>query len=219
MALGTFFSEVPQFEVWFPVMFVIHFCSVTALKLRWEKEYWDRQEIGVAKTILTAMISAAASFLVYVKMQPSREKFRGRPGGDRPSTADEVVLISKKEHSRSSMLNVHFYFHLLVLAENVTLAAVPMMMGKYGSTYFYMMSATVMLWIVSIVCKYVFYKLWGHPWKDINGPRSYLFAVCGCLCFSGKRRGKHLEAIEMGHLTENGTAGGMNEVHLFYLLS
>ena len=98
------------------------------------------------------------------------------------------------------MLNVHFYFHLLVLAENVTLAAVPVMLGKYGRTYFYMMAAIVVLWVVSIVCKYVFYKLWGHPWKDINGPRSYLLAVCGCLRFYGKRRGEHLEVVEMGDL-------------------
>ena len=202
MALGTFFSEVPQFEVWFPVMFVTHFCLVLALKLRWEKEYWKRQDIGVAKVILAAMVSAAASFLVFVKMQPSREKLRGRPGGAGASTADEVVLVAMKEHSRSSMLNMHFYFHLLVLAENVALGAVPIMMGKYGNTYFYLMAAIVVLWVVSIVCKYIFYKLWGHPWKDINGPKSYLLAVCGCLCFFGKRRGEH-EAmdVDMGDIT------------------
>ena len=103
VALGTFFSEVPRFEVWFPVMFLIHFSLVLAMKLRWEKEYWDRQEMGAAKTTLAATASAAASFLVYVKMQPSRDKLRGRPpgGGDGPSTADEVVLMAKKEHSKS----------------------------------------------------------------------------------------------------------------------
>ena len=199
LALGTFFSEVPQFEMWFPVMFAIHFSLVLIIKMMWEKKYWDKQEIhlGSLKIILAVIVSAASSFLVYVKMQPSGDKLKGRPDGAGASTADEVVLMAKREQSRNSMLNGHFYFHLLMLAENITLAAVPMMLGKHGKTYLYMMGAIVVLWVVSIVCKYVFYKLWGHPWKDINGPRSYFWAVCGCLCFLGKSRSDNVGALEM----------------------
>ena len=74
------------------------------------------------------------------------------------------------------------------MAENVCLSAVPIMLAKYDMsntfslTYSYTIAAVAVLWAVSIVCKYIFYKLWGHPWKAINGPTgvSYLTVLCRC---------------------------------------
>ena len=186
VALGIFFSEVRRFEIWFPVMFVVHLAAVTVIKVKWDREYWDSEHNKFAR-ILIPMISAAASFLVFVKIRPLRKVKRNRKQvtATRSLKADEVVRRAKEEHNRRSTLNAHFVFHILVLAENVVLATIPIMVAPSSAislTSSYTIASIVVLWAASILCKYIFYKLWGHPWKEINGPTgvSYLRALCGC---------------------------------------
>ena len=98
-------------------------------------------------------------------------------------TAQDVVAKAKEHHDKKSTLNAQFYISLLFFVENVLIAAVPLMLSKKPGSYYYMILTIVGLWVASILFKYIFYKLFGHPWKDLNGPTmvSYWSMLCGCL--------------------------------------
>ena len=117
------------------------------------------------------LLGAAASFLVHVNIK-SRDDANGQ-----------------------STFHMNTYFFLLILIENLFLAVSPFLSGDDGyikasklfgenrqNLLIAMPFVIFALWVLSCLFIMIFYKVFGHPWTDLNGPTNYSCKelICGC---------------------------------------
>ena len=203
ISFGLFFCAVRDFEVWFPILYLLHFGVVLAIKMiflcrRDRLGVYHNQGHSTKVIIVSTVASSLFSSLVYsnIKFKQRLEtKIQNVDEVDNPSqqhAADGAqntefgqngynYKIDEKEINSTFKEQVCFF--VLVLMENVILAAIPLIMGyKEGSTIFRRISQhshvrltliVIGLSVVSWCSNLVFYKFWGHTWRAINGPRAY----------------------------------------------
>lgn len=170
IAFAAFFSTKASFGTWMPVLYLFHTSSVLLIKLIWEVDCLHRPAKSHRMTFrrfLIALLSSAASFLVYVR-------------------------IKSKDNERSrGTFHIHLYFFLLIIVENILLATSPFMVqdGLWSSeTRLISLPFMVLgLWIISCLSHLFFYKLFGHPWGVVNGPydQSCRGLMCGSCTMNG----------------------------------
>ena len=97
----------------------------------------------------------------------------------------------KDGRKRKSTFQVHFYYQLLILVENISLTVTPMMIGKTEDNHnlpflnlpkkwFIGLPLLILgLWLLSCICTILFYKVF-HPWKAINGSNVRGAVLCEC---------------------------------------
>ena len=104
-----FFSTGQKFEIWMPLIYVIHTILVLTIKLCFEFDWryaGGQERISVyLRRFCFVLTGAATSFLVYVDIR------------------------EKEGRKRKSTFQVHFYYQLIILVENLSLAVTPMMIG------------------------------------------------------------------------------------------
>ena len=181
-AFAAFFSTEAPFEIWMPIFYILHTSFVLAIKMRHRfgfgheqnttGEVWGSGEAAAVgtndneprwyqnkklKDFLIDLLGAASSFLVLVNIKTKDQ--RSRSGGT---------------------FYLHLSYFILILIENVLLASSPLMVGNYrgnpNPTHPELAIANALpfiilgLWILSCLLMVFFYKIYGHPWTDLNGP-------------------------------------------------
>ena len=170
-AFLIFFSTGQRFDVWMPTIFAIHFTVVLIIKMSLEFDWLYQQGtfsnimLMYLRRVCLVLMGAATSFLVYVDMR------------------------GKEQRKRKSTFQVHFYYQLLILVENVFLAFSPMIVGntmdnlpyqKLGQKWLVGLPLLVLAsWLISCICTMLFYKFF-HPWKAINGRNVKGALLCEC---------------------------------------
>ena len=170
-AFLIFFSTGQSFDVWMPSFFVVHSILVLTIKISFEFD-WRYPEGTLSQRILVylrrfgfVLMGAATSFLVYVDMR------------------------DKDGRKRKSTFQVHFYYQLLILVENISLAVTPLLIGEAVTNLPYdklpkkwlpaLPLLMLCLWLLSCICMILFYKVF-HPWKAINGGNVRGTMLCEC---------------------------------------
>ena len=180
------FSAQSNFQIWFPVLILIHFIFVAIIKGVFGMEGY----VSGKHSKLVTVLNVAASSLVYVRIMPletdSYTLVRNLRTNEVTNEEMEMVNFNSPGVSgklaqnvvqphRSTFL-VQVLFFLLVLVENVFLAAFPLIKGGhnrglacFGENVGYGILIVVVLCIMSWVFQALNYKCM-HPWKEINGP-------------------------------------------------
>ena len=170
-AFLLFFSTGKQFHIWMPSIFVIHSILLLIIKMSFEFD-WRSSEGILLKRMLTylrrfgfVLMGTMTSFLVYVDIR------------------------DKDYCRRKSTFQIHFYYQLLTLMENILLAVTPLLLGDTSDNLSYkyfpknllngMPLIMLGLWLLSCISTILFYKI-SHPWSVINGRNVKWGMLCEC---------------------------------------
>ena len=95
----------------------------------------------------------------------------------------------KDGHKRKSTFQVHFYYQLLILVENIAVTVTPMIIGNTEENLPYrnlpknwLIGIPLLIlvsWLLSNICTILFYKVF-HPWKAVNGSGVRGAVLCEC---------------------------------------
>ena len=100
-----------------------------------------------------------------------------------------MPLRDKDEKKGKSTFQVHFYYQLLILLENIAVTLTPLIIGNSEENlpfrhlpYNWRIGIPLLMlgsWLLSNIFTILFYKAF-HPWKAINGSGVGGAALCEC---------------------------------------
>ncbi len=212
-SIGLYFFAVRQFAPLMPILLLVHFCIVMAIKLTFERA---RNSRGMLSW-LVFFINVFASSLVFVRIVPIEKKKKDL---DRLAP-DEYRRRQLKQHS--TFVEQALFF-LLAFIENILLASTPLLMHGPSRATACVDAGTllghvgyiVIICVCSWICHVLYYKYMGHPWSDINGPDASRERVRVNFHWRGKERtvewrwcpGATTEEEDAAEDEKDGLAGG-----------
>ena len=156
------------------------------------------------KDFLIDLLGAASSFLVLVNIK------------------------TKDQRKSGNTFHLHLSYFILILIENVLLASSPLMLGNYSTHLDIAIALPFIilgLWILSCLLMVFFYKIYGHPWTDLNGLTqwntftTWVGAVKNCAtcsCNTGANADDAYELPNRGSATTNSPQETDQVVSLLY---
>ena len=180
-----------SFTFQIPIIIGIHFICVGILKWFFERARLSKQ--GFLYT-LVAFINIFASSFVYVRIVPI----------EKPKTTNQWTVAPQITHTTFMTQSLFF---LLILLENLLLALIPILLHDGDSCCIPLSTLTsafvgrnekiiqfhsklstfpgiFVFCLLSWVFHTAYYKYYGHPWADINGPditTNSMTVRCFCL--------------------------------------
>ena len=162
----------PQsFELGYSVFIGIHFALVALIKGTFAKELHVKGRFST----LASILNVSSSQLVYVRIMPLVVDGDDVDDDDGGKGSRE----EQYQHHHHGTFFSQFLFSVLVLAENLLLCASPVYDGAEAEDGLELEVKTasyngavgvIVLWMAGLAFTSLFYKVSGHPWKDINGP-------------------------------------------------